>query len=53
MKSWIVLGAFLAALAVILGAFGSHVLKSRLSAEDLAIFETGVSYHMYLSLKHI
>ena len=50
MKSWIVLGAFLAALAVILGAFGSHVLKSRLSSEDLAIFETGVRYHMYHAL---
>ena len=50
MKSWILLGAFLAALAVILGAFGSHVLKSRLSSEDLAIFETGVRYHMYHAL---
>ena len=50
MKSWIVLGAFLAALAVILGAFGSHLLKIRLSSEDLAIFETGVRYHMYHAL---
>ena len=50
MKSWIVLGAFLAALAVILGAFGSHLLKIRLSSEDLAIFETGVRYHIYHAL---
>ena len=50
MKSWIVLGAFLAALAVILGAFGSHLLKIRLSSEDLSIFETGVRYHMFHAL---
>ena len=50
MKNWILLGASLAALAVVFGAFGSHILKSRLSSEDLAIFETGVRYHMYHAL---
>ncbi len=50
MKSWIILGASLAALAVILGAFGAHGLKSKISPEDLAIFETGVRYHMYHAL---
>ena len=29
MKSWIILGAFLAALAVIFGAFGAHGLKNK------------------------
>ncbi|MBC8345057.1 MAG: DUF423 domain-containing protein [Candidatus Marinimicrobia bacterium] len=33
------------ALAVVLGAFGAHGLKSRVSPEDLVIFETGVRYH--------
>jgi uncharacterized membrane protein YgdD (TMEM256/DUF423 family) len=29
-----------------LGAFGAHGLKSRVGPEDLAIFETGVRYHL-------
>ena len=30
MKNWIIIGAFLAAVAVLFGAFGAHLLKSRL-----------------------
>lgn len=45
MKTWIITGAILMALAVVLGAFGAHGLKSRVSPEDLVIFETGVRYH--------
>lgn len=40
------LGALLAGLAVGAGAFGAHALKARLSAADLAIFETAVRYQM-------
>lgn len=40
-------GCVLAALAVMLGAFGSHVLKGQLSQDDLATFQTGVHYHMF------
>ena len=47
MKNWIILGATLAGFTVILGAFGTHGLKSKLSPEDLSIFETGVKYQMY------
>jgi len=47
---WIIIGSALAALAVAIGAFGAHGLKSRVSADDLIIFETGVRYHMYHSL---
>ncbi|WP_291427056.1 DUF423 domain-containing protein [Deinococcus sp.] len=43
-------GAFLAALAVALGAFGAHALKSRLDPHMLANFETGVRYQMYAAL---
>ena len=43
-------GALLAFLAVGLGAFGAHALRSRLSPEMQAVFETGVRYHMYHSL---
>ncbi|HIB26406.1 MAG TPA: DUF423 domain-containing protein [Candidatus Marinimicrobia bacterium] len=50
MKSWIIFGALLAALAVLLGAFGAHGLKGKVSPEDLTIFETGVRYHMYHAL---
>ena len=41
------LGAALGALGVAFGAFGAHALKTKLSSEDLAIFETAVRYQMY------
>ena len=37
-------------LAVALGAFAAHGLKARLTPEMLAIFETGVKYHVYHAL---
>jgi len=43
-------GAILGFLAVVLGAFGTHALKSRLTLEMLAIFETGARYQMYHAL---
>lgn len=43
-------GAFLAALAVALGAFGAHALKTKLDPQMLANFETGVRYQMYAAL---
>jgi uncharacterized membrane protein YgdD (TMEM256/DUF423 family) len=46
MKTWTSLGALLGALAVILGAFGAHALKERLDAEQLAWWDTAVTYHM-------
>ncbi len=39
--------AILGALAVILGAFGAHGLKSLVPPESVSTFETGVRYHMY------
>ncbi len=51
MKSaWFAVGALAGALGVALGAFGAHGLKSRVSAELLAVFETGVRYQMYHAL---
>ncbi len=41
------LGALLGALAVILGAFGAHALKDRLTPYELGIFETAVRYQFY------
>ena len=43
-------GALLAGSGVALGAFGAHALKSSLSADALATFETGVRYQMYAGL---
>jgi uncharacterized membrane protein YgdD (TMEM256/DUF423 family) len=49
-KFWWISGSLLAGLAVAAGAFGAHALKTRLPNDLLAVFETGVRYHMYHSL---
>lgn len=43
----LIFASFLGLLAVILGAFGAHVLKESLSSEQLLSFETAVRYQMY------
>ena len=43
-------GAVAAMIGVIVGAFGAHGLRDRLTPADLEIFETGVRYHMYHAL---
>jgi uncharacterized membrane protein YgdD (TMEM256/DUF423 family) len=40
-------GAFLGFLGVALGAFGAHALKKTLSPEMIAIYQTGVMYHLF------
>jgi uncharacterized membrane protein YgdD (TMEM256/DUF423 family) len=42
-------GAIMAALAVMLGAFGAHSLKQLLAPDQLIVFETGVRYQFYHS----
>jgi len=44
---FLALGSILGFLGVAFGAFGAHALRSRLSQEMLAVFETGVRYQMY------
>ncbi len=44
------LGGLFGALAVALGAFGSHALRARLPADQLRTFETGITYQMYHAL---
>ncbi len=44
---FLILGGLNAALVVLLGAFGAHGLKTRLSAELLAIYQTGIHYHLF------
>ena len=50
MKNLIVAGSIIAALSVLLGAFGAHGLKTLLSLEYLAIFEAAVRYQLYHAL---
>jgi uncharacterized membrane protein YgdD (TMEM256/DUF423 family) len=49
-RTFLLIGALAAFVAVMLGAFGAHGLRNRLSAEMLAVFETGVRYQMYHAL---
>jgi uncharacterized membrane protein YgdD (TMEM256/DUF423 family) len=46
-RNFFLVGAILGFLGVAIGAFGAHGLRSRLSPEMLAVFETGVRYQMY------
>ncbi len=46
MKVWLVWGALLLALAIVLGAFGSHTLQSRLTVDQWSVYQTAVSYHL-------
>ena len=50
MKTFLVLGAVLGFIGVALGAFGSHALRAKLSANGLATFETGIRYQMWHAL---
>ncbi|NOT06607.1 MAG: DUF423 domain-containing protein [Gemmatimonadales bacterium] len=47
---WVALGAVLAGLAVLAGAFGAHALRGTLSPDDLGAFETAARYQMYHGL---
>jgi len=49
-SGWFAVGAIACGIGVGLGAFGAHGLKSRVSAEMLAVFETGVRYQMFHAL---
>jgi len=46
-KLFLATGALFGMLAVIAGAFGSHALKNKFSAEQLSVFEVAVRYQMY------
>ena len=49
-RTFLFLGALAGLTAVALGAFGAHALRTRLSPDMLAVFETGVRYHFYHAL---
>ncbi len=41
-----ILGALAGALGVLMGAFGAHALRTRLTPEMRAVYETGAQYHL-------
>ena len=49
-KLFLILGGISAALVVMLGAFAAHGLKARMTAEMLAVYQTGVHYHLFHAL---
>jgi uncharacterized membrane protein YgdD (TMEM256/DUF423 family) len=49
-RTFMFVGALMGLTGVGLGAFGAHGLRGRLSPDMLAVFETGVRYHMYHAL---
>lgn len=49
-KTILMIASILLAMAVALGAFGAHGLKSQLSTDMLQTFKTGVDYHFYHAL---
>lgn len=48
--TWVRLGSGCMFLAVALGAFAAHALKTKLQPDLFAIFEVGVRYHVYHAL---
>ncbi|MEE4958388.1 DUF423 domain-containing protein [Pseudomonas alliivorans] len=50
LRSFLMLAAFFGVTGVALGAFAAHGLKGRLTAEYLAIFQTGVLYQLVHAL---
>ena len=49
-KLFLATGGAAALLAVALGAFGAHALKNRIPPEMLAVWRTGVEYHVLHAL---
>ena len=47
---WFAAGAVLCGLGVVLGSFGAHGLRARVTPDMLAVFETGVRYHLIHAL---
>ncbi|QOS77903.1 DUF423 domain-containing protein [Paenibacillus sp. JNUCC31] len=45
-RKWMMFGAVLTMLSVAIGAFGAHMLKDKIGADAIAVYETGVQYHM-------
>ena len=49
-KKFLAISSFMMALAITLGAFGAHGLKTIVSDSMLIIYKTGIDYHFYNTL---
>ncbi len=49
-KLFLLLGALAGMFAVLLGAFGAHALRAKLSPDLLTIYQTAVQYHFWHAL---
>lgn len=49
-KTFLAITSFMMALAIALGAFGAHGLKSVLDENMLKVYNTGIQYHFYNTL---
>ena len=49
-KKFLAIASFMMALAIALGAFGAHGLKSILTDSMMKVYNTGVEYHFYNTL---
>lgn len=49
-RTFMLWGAVLAMLAVAIGAFGAHLLEPVIGTDRMAVYETGVQYHMMHAL---
>ncbi|KAB7884872.1 DUF423 domain-containing protein [Poseidonibacter ostreae] len=49
-KKFLALASFMMALAIALGAFGAHGLKTIVSDSMMKVYNTGVEYHFYNTL---
>jgi len=49
-KKFLAISSFMMALAIAIGAFGAHGVKSIVTADMLKVYNTGVEYHFYNTL---
>jgi uncharacterized membrane protein YgdD (TMEM256/DUF423 family) len=49
-RVFLTVGAWMAALGMTAGAFGAHILRTRVAPEMLAVFDTGVRYQLIHAL---
>ncbi len=49
-QTFLFLAASAALLAVAMGAFGAHALRTALTADMMAVYHTAVNYHMWHAL---
>jgi len=49
-RVFLIAGGVAALLAVALGVFGAHALKTRIAPDMLAVWHTGIEYHIFHAL---